>query len=511
MLESTADLIEPLSHDRVRFIHPLRELAKLLLAISPAAGWQVFGAGHGRRLRLQNLARRDHARSHLETLMTPGIPGPSVVDRAAPARRVKQSSINDAGPMTKQFDWYKHWYPVNVVDTMDPTRTHEVQLLGLNLVAWNDGATVDKKKQSGTWHVSVEACTHCKAYPSKVEDGFLWVFPYNGPHATNEAAQVALPLISELHDPAVKDRWKWRIPAGVRNFPCGWDAMLENTLDPAHFLCAHHGTLSNRYTDPAPYEFEMERKIDKEGGFAMTGGMGKLEFVPPCLVKYTPDYAGMPFKGALVIATYLVPTRPGWVRPLANVLYDKDRKLGNTIAERALRLFIAGLTPDWAGHIGSSVVLHQDAGLLYKQFRNMRERGYNDPALEAKSSKRYEQLVFCPNGIDKGVLAFRQWLRTYAGNGVPWACQDELLPRGSEDIYDMWYAHTEHCQYCQTAHRNLQIAKYASLVLGVIAVLGVQDGTREPLLAIAAVLLAGALHKVTQLFQRYEYSHADCD
>ena len=27
------------------------------------------------------------------------------------------------------------------------------------------------------------------------------------------------------------------------------------------------------------------------------GDFGKLEFVPPCLVKYTPDYAGMPFGG----------------------------------------------------------------------------------------------------------------------------------------------------------------------------------------------------------------------
>ena len=41
----------------------------------------------------------------------------------------------------------------------------------------------------------------------------------------------------------------------------------------------------------------------------MVGDFGKLEFQPPCLVKYTPDYAGMPFGGNLVIATYCVPTR----------------------------------------------------------------------------------------------------------------------------------------------------------------------------------------------------------
>ena len=29
----------------------------------------------------------------------------------------------------------------------------------------------------------------------------------------------------------------------------GWDGMVENTLDPAHFCSAHHGTLGNRYDD----------------------------------------------------------------------------------------------------------------------------------------------------------------------------------------------------------------------------------------------------------------------
>ena len=67
----------------------------------------------------------------------------------------------------------------------------------------------------------------------------------------------------------------------------------------------------------------------------MVGDFGKLEFQPPCLVKYTPDYAGMPFGGNLVIATYCVPTRPGWVRPLANVLVDREAKLGGAPRRRS--------------------------------------------------------------------------------------------------------------------------------------------------------------------------------
>ena len=57
------------------------------------------------------------------------------------------------------------------------------------------------------------------------------------------------------------------------------------------------------------------------------GDFGKLEFQPPCLVKYAPNFDAMPFGESLVIATYCVPTRPGWVRPLANVLLDSEAHL----------------------------------------------------------------------------------------------------------------------------------------------------------------------------------------
>ena len=50
---------------------------------------------------------------------------------------------------------------------------------------------------------------------------------------------------------------------------------------------------------------------------------------------------------------------------------------------------------------------------------------------------RYEQLVHCPTSVDLGVLTFRRWLRTRAGGGVPWACDDVLPARGDEDIFDM--------------------------------------------------------------------------
>ncbi|KAL1510910.1 hypothetical protein AB1Y20_005739 [Prymnesium parvum] len=463
-------------------------------------------------------------------------------------------------PPASTFDWFAHWYPVDVLSTLDPSRPHSMQLLGLQLAVWNDGPTLHGKKQPGEWHAFADACPHrlaplsegrveadgsllcsyhgwrfaadgacaslpyspprlaerqrcspraaCTSYPTRAADGFLWVFPRAGAAGRAQAEAAALPRLAELHDPALAGRYAWRIPAGVRDFPCGWDGMVENTLDPAHFCAAHHGTLGNRYTDPAPYAFDAARPLDAEAGFAVRGDFGALEFTPPCLVKYTPDYAGMPFNGSLVLATYCVPTRPGWVRPLANVIADKAHVSRGTLAERALALFMAGWLPAWVGHVGSSVVLHQDAGLLYKQYRNLRERGYN---AVPRAGVRYDELVFCPTSVDKGVLAFREWLRLHAGGGVPWACEDELPPRGTEDIYDMWEAHTRQCRYCQAAYRNLQAAKYASLALCGGAVLFLPDGGERSAVALLALLAAAAIHRVTRLFVRYEYSHAEND
>ena len=65
------------------------------------------------------------------------------------------------------------------------------------------------------------------------------------------------------------------------------------------------------------------------------------------------------------------------MRPLANVLLDDEATLGSTLAERALAIFINYPLPPWVGHVLSSVVLHQDAGLLYGQSRTMRAKGYN--------------------------------------------------------------------------------------------------------------------------------------
>jgi hypothetical protein len=39
------------------------------------------------------------------------------------------------------FDWCKQWYPVRIVEGLDPSVPHAVMLLGLRLVLWKEGHT----------------------------------------------------------------------------------------------------------------------------------------------------------------------------------------------------------------------------------------------------------------------------------------------------------------------------------------------------------------------------------
>ena len=292
------------------------------------------------------------------------------------------------------------------------------------------------------------------------------------------------------------------------------------------------------------------------------------------------------------------------VRPLANVLLDDEATLGWTLAERALAVFINYPLPPWVGHVLSSVVLHQDAGLLYGQSRTLRAKGYNfarrsalgdgrigsssgggggssggnsdfvgesssggssgssgsssgsnggsigggddglsdssklgslseDPSklgslsegphklgsLSEGPSKlgshsgvrmQYDQLAFCPTSSDMGVVSFRQWLRRHGGGGIPWACDDVLPPLGSEDIYDMWHAHTKHCSQCQAALRQLERAKYAAGAVVAASIVWVPQGAPErTTMILGAAAVAAAAHAISRLFYRYEYSHAD--
>lgn len=403
------------------------------------------------------------------------------------------SSANEARAAT-EFDWFRHWYPVHTIDAMDPDAEYKVRLLGLELLIRHRADA----EPSASWEVFEPA--GLDAYPTKIVYDLLFVFPQLGPNAHEEAALVRLPITEELRNPSQRSVWK--TASQVRDFVCGWDAACENLMDPAHFCSAHHNTLGDRYRDPIPFEFDRRRNFDGCGGFAFDGDAGTIEFYPPCLVNYYPKTAGMPLNGKAFLSTYAVPTAPGRVRFIATVLRD-EAPIDQTLATTVLAIF--NRAPTWFQHVMSPIVLHQDSGLLYYQYRNLREKGYRP---QQHGSTDIRQHYYCPSPVDKGIMLFHRWLRGTGGGGPPWACADDLPPRGTEDIFDIWGAHTTNCRHCTDAYTGLEAARIFCAVAFCAAIVLLPVGSQRTAVAVAFAAITAALTAFSSLFRRYECSHS---
>lgn len=453
----------------------------------------------------------------------------------------------------KQFNWYKNWYPVHVVEIMDPIRPHKTQLLGMNIVMWNDGKTVDGVKQMGQWHVFEDACPHrqaplsegrveedgsllcsyhawrfngkgnctdlpyspehlqekhkcsCRAnvkvFPSRVEDGLLFVWPDCSPEGHEASKTVEPQLIEELHDPELQKKWI-KFPVNLRDLELGWDVFFENAMDPAHFLVAHHNVTGNRYTDPKWFDMKTVRRLT-EAGVAVKGIPGQFDFRPPCLVKNQQD-------GGVIFAIYNTPTSPGKCRHIGFLVLDTDTIAGDSgvVDKDAVSMF-TGPVPIWLQHLLTSFFLHQDAVLLHHQEQNFRDKGFL--ARQDKEGTLFREVSYTPNEVDIGSIQFRRWLRTRAGGGVPWQCDPTLPPRldSNEKIFDVWNSHTKHCQYCLGAYNNIETMKKVSFGSAFAIALAAPEGPEKIVAGTLAVAVGAALHKLAELFVVYEFNHQD--
>jgi len=447
----------------------------------------------------------------------------------------------------------KAWYPVHVLDCMDPGRPHKTQLMGLNIVIWNDGPTVDGKKVLGEWKVFEDACPHrqaplsegrveddgsllcsyhawrfngkgdltdlpyspehlkekhmcscrakCKVYPTRVEDGLLFVWPDTTPLGIVESAAKEPPLIEELHDPELSKKWI-KFPVNLRDLELGWDVFFENAMDPSHFLVAHHNITGNRYTDPKWFAMKPWRPLDTDGGVAVRGIPGVFDFRPPCLVKNQQD-------GGVIFAIYNTPTTPGHCRHIGFLVLDTETLAGDSgvVDKKSVELF-TGPVPVWLQHLLTSFFLHQDAVLLHHQEQNFRDRGF---LAQKGTEKQFKEVSYTPNEVDIGSIQFRRWLRTRAGGGVPWQCDPMLPPRlmTNEKIFDVWNSHTKNCQCCKEAYGNINLLKNASYASAFGAALAMSDGPER---VVAGAVLCGvglALQKFGDLFRVYEFNHQD--
>lgn len=195
----------------------------------------------------------------------------------------------------EQFQWFKSWYPLVPVEYLDPEKPHKFELLGMDLVVWNDGKLSDdfqskrliknRKRSEGQWRVFMDECPHrkvplsegrvesdgsllcsyhawrfdgkgtlldipqlssqstieriasnpkskCNSFPTQVVDGVLWVWAETGKDSTLEALVTPVPHYKLLEGVDL-DR-AWFGPWNSRELPYGHDYFIENVVDPAH-------------------------------------------------------------------------------------------------------------------------------------------------------------------------------------------------------------------------------------------------------------------------------------
>jgi phenylpropionate dioxygenase-like ring-hydroxylating dioxygenase large terminal subunit len=112
------------------------------------------------------------------------------------------SSPLDTPKVEKEsFDWFQQWYPLVPVEILNPEVPHKFQLLGQDIVVWNDGTfgdeeyarkTKSKKKskakkkasgrRNGTWRAFADECPHRKVPLSegRVENDGTLLCSYHG-------------------------------------------------------------------------------------------------------------------------------------------------------------------------------------------------------------------------------------------------------------------------------------------------------------------------------------------
>lgn len=75
--------------------------------------------------------------------------GPSVGMEQALREEQQQQSKSAAGDA---FVWRDHWYPVSLIEDLDPSVPTPFQLLGRELVVWKD--------PQSQWRVFLDKCPH---------------------------------------------------------------------------------------------------------------------------------------------------------------------------------------------------------------------------------------------------------------------------------------------------------------------------------------------------------------
>ncbi|PNW70550.1 hypothetical protein CHLRE_17g724600v5 [Chlamydomonas reinhardtii] len=457
-------------------------------------------------------------------------------------------------PASNTFQWHSEWYPVGIIEDLDPRRPHATHLLGIPLALWKDAqgqwrAVEDRcshrlaplsegrVEKDGTLQCAYHgwqfdgrgACTHIpqlrndekaqqvacasrrscvRAYPTQVAHGLLWVLPDSSAAGWEKAGTVPVTAIPELLAPGGSANGRSQFGNWyARDMPVRFDILAENLLDPAHLPFAHHGVMGNRNKEQGS---STTLRTDTMGvaGFVcdakLNGPEGTVSWQAPSLIKY--EFGSLPF----ITLLYCVPAKPGWSRFYSATVLDANVKSAIPGPAIALVKLISNIR--WFDHVTRRhLILDGDTYMLHVQERLLLEKN-ND----------WRGAYYMPAPADGSVVATRRWFDEHGG-AVP-TCEPgvQLPPQMSKEaVLERYHQHTKNCKDCSQALRNVETATWLAAGGGVLAalVLVARAVAGLPLLAPESVApaLAGAvcgglvavLQALRQQFIFVDYVHQD--
>mmetsp|Transcript_7200 Transcript_7200/g.26473 ORF Transcript_7200/g.26473 Transcript_7200/m.26473 type:complete len:590 (-) Transcript_7200:118-1887(-) len=434
----------------------------------------------------------------------------------------------------EQYQWLKQWYPLSVIEMLDPDRPNKIYLFGRELVAWKD--------HNDRWNVFDDACPHrlaplsegriepardgsgrkellcayhawrldsagkcmaipqakaadeetlaaapkacARVHPTREDHGLLWVWGENGPDAMLESLSTAPNIVPQLND---KEGWPLRNTWLQRDLPYGMDSFFENAIDPAHAVVSHHNLVGNRYADPSYFKCVTEKPLDNNAGFRC-----HLDPPVPPFCNLTPQeqddvYVAYEYKppgymqidwkhkggAALCTAHFCIATKPGYCR---HITMSCGRGGGGEDSRWFNLNRFTFNQPKWQNHLASPTFIHQDMVLLHQQEKLVEKR-------RLEEGTKWLQSCYIPLAGDKMDVLYRYWLER--NGGIPWAPGiDPRLPPIETDeskLFDCYHSHTKNCPTCRAAMENVNKLRMAFAWLGYVSLAASAGATASAL------------------------------
>ncbi|XP_047969546.1 pheophorbide a oxygenase, chloroplastic [Salvia hispanica] len=456
---------------------------------------------------------------------------------------------------SSKFSWRDHWYPVSLVEDLDPRYPTPFQLLNRDLVLWFDNsasqwvafddkcphrlAPLSEGRIDENGHLqcsyhgwSFDGCGSCSRipqaasqgpearavkspracatrFPTMVSQGLLFVWP---DEKGWERAQATIP--PKLPDDF--DKPEFASVTIQRDLYYGYDTLMENVSDPSHIDFAHHKVTGRRdRAKPLPF------KMESSGPWGFTGandGNPKIssKFIAPCyFINKVEIDTKLPIVGdqkwVIWICSFNVPMAPGKTRSIV------------CSARNFFQLTMPGpawwqVVPRWHEHWTSNKVYDGDMIVLQGQ-----EKVFLSQSNNSDVNKQYTKLTFTPTQADRFVLAFRNWLSRHGNSQPQWfgsTASNQPLPStvlSKRQMMDRYEQHTLKCSSCKNAH--IAFEKLQKLLIGAAiasaATAGIPSNVQLRIIigaiAIIAAASAYAIHELSKNFVFVDYVHADID